>query len=199
MSKKELTQKDLFNGKFNLIKDEPVQGPDGWPYLLVEYSSNGSESLSQLVNWLKDKGVGLVVNPNEEHPDFVFTYGMVWNALSRGNFFSELEENSKDVDEIVEFSENQKISFGPPNEEYLPEFARKILKDFFNQQKIDDPKILMISPDNVNWDLCFSLESLGNPPEDEHQGILEAIAWFLPADYSLVLVSEANLPEFLSL
>ena len=57
----------------------------------------------------------------------------------------------------------------------------------------------MISQDNIHFDLCFSLESLGNPPDNEHEGIAEALSWFLPTHYSIVLISEKSLPEFLPL
>jgi hypothetical protein len=40
---------------------------------------------------------------------------------------------------------------------------------------------------------------LGNPPEREHEGIAEAIAWFLPNHYSVVLISEKGLPTFSAL
>jgi hypothetical protein len=40
---------------------------------------------------------------------------------------------------------------------------------------------------------------LGNPPTKEHQGIAEAISWFLPPHYSIVLISETGLPPFAAL
>jgi hypothetical protein len=37
---------------------------------------------------------------------------------------------------------------------------------------------------------------MGLSPEVEHQGILEALAWFLPPHYSVALVSEKGFPAF---
>jgi hypothetical protein len=54
--------------------------------------------------------------------------------------------------------------------------VRNILKEFFRDQGVFAPKILVMSSDRVNYDLVFSLESLGNPPVKEHQGIAEAIS-----------------------
>ena len=73
---------------------------------------------------------------------------------------------------------------------------RKILRDFFRDQGLLAVKILMMSQDGKNFDLAISLESLGNPPEKEHQGIAEAISWFLPPHYSLLIVSEKGLPSY---
>jgi hypothetical protein len=60
-------------------------------------------------------------------------------------------------------------------------------------------RVLVMGPNQQQFDFCFSMESLGAPPAQEHRGILEAIAWFLPAHYSLMLVSEKDLPKFESL
>ena len=71
---------------------------------------------------------------------------------------------------------------------------RKVIKEFFVQQGVLAPKILAFSLDGKSFDLAFSIESLGNPKESEHEGILEAIAWFLPPHYQVSLVSEVELP-----
>jgi hypothetical protein len=81
----------------------------------------------------------------------------------------------------------------------LPQYVRNILKQFFMDQNVMRPRILVMSTDRKNYDLAFSLESLGNPPVKEHQGVAEAISWFLPPHYSIVLVSEIGLPEFTDL
>ena len=88
---------------------------------------------------------------------------------------------------------------GVPTEQFLPMYVRKVLKDFFRDQGVLEPKMLMILQDEKNYDLCFSLESLRNPPQAEHAGVAEAISWFLPPHYSVVLISEQNLPSFVSL
>jgi len=88
---------------------------------------------------------------------------------------------------------------GPPSPQYLPQYVRNILKEFFRDQGVLMPKILVMSADRKHYDLAISLESLGNPPEKEHQGIAEALSWFLPPHYSIVLVSEKGLPSFVEL
>jgi len=85
---------------------------------------------------------------------------------------------------------------GSPSEGYLPNGVRKILKEFLKQQGIMAPKITLLSEDQINFDLCFSVESFGSPENNEHEGILQAMSWFLPAHYSLAFVSQNGLPEF---
>ena len=196
-----------------LLSKDPQQGPDGWPYLVCETQQNSSsndqvknyenddiESTQKIFQWLAEKGIGLIVNPRREpYPDYVFSYGMIWNFRQTGYFIQPNDENKTEQKATEIIYDNKKISCGPPSVEYLPNHARKILKDFFRDQSVLNPKILMISQDKKSYDLCFSLESLGNPIASEHAGVAEAIAWFLPTHYSIVLISESGLPEFLSL
>lgn len=191
--------------EIGLISNDPQQGPDGWPYLICQtltpsnqsqFDGDRIESSQKVMKWLSTKGIGLVVNPQREpYPDYVFSYGMIWSFIETGFF---MRPDLAQASGKVEYH-NDKIYSGVPTEQYLPLYVRKVLKDFFNDQTVFNPKILMISPDEKNYDLAFSLESLGNPPETEHAGIAEAIAWFLPPHYSVVLVSEQGLPKFTEL
>ncbi len=190
-----------------LLSKDPQQGPDGWPYLICEtLQSNGAnemdeiESTQQIFHWLAGKGIGLVVNPRREpYPDYVFSYGMIWNFRETGYFLQPATDNKSENGSSEVVYDNNKIFTGAPTDQYLPKYVRSILKDFFRDQSVLNPKVLMISQDEKNYDLCFSLESLGNPVAAEHAGVAEAIAWFLPTHYSVVLVSEKGLPEFISL
>ncbi len=190
----------LSESNLNILTEDPQQGPDGWPYLITETqtansgTAGKSDSAQKIIQWLATRGIGLVVNPRKlPYPDYVFSYGMLWSFRETG-FFIKFNEIEKANQLVIE--ENASIKTGPPTKEYLPLYVRSVLKDFFRDQTIFDAKILMISTDGTNYDLCFSLESLGSPPESEHDGILEALAWFLPPHYSLAVISEKGLPDF---
>lgn len=181
-----------------VLREAPELGPDGWPYLILESSQVADESSQKIIQWAAERGIGLVLNPNKEYPDYVFTYGMLWNFRQTGRF---LTAQKPKITPLSKFELNTDKGFysGHPTEEYFPSYARKVVRDFFRDQKINDVKILLVSADNKNFDLVFSLESLGVPPVLEHQGILEAISWFMPPHYSLALMSEKGLPAFQSL
>jgi hypothetical protein len=177
---------NFINSSLNILDTMPQTGPDGWPYLLVETRTKEHESTTQLedsrkvLNWLSDKGIGLVVNPKNETPDYIFTYGMIWNFKERHEFYTDRAvQNLSEIDE-----------------RFLPQYVRKILRTFFLDNGIKEMKILLLITEDKNFDLCFSLESAGSPPENEHMDFLEAVSWFLPAHYSLRLVSEEGLPKF---
>ncbi len=183
----------LPSAQMTLLNEAPQKGPDGWPYLMVKTDPSASESVLKVLDWLSDKGIGLAINPQKNAPDFVLSYGMVWNFKQRKEFLSVVDRSQLGQ---VKFEPGEKIMAGPPSDDFFPQYAREILRSFFNENHIKEPKILVMSKDQKKFDLCFSLESFGNPDAQEHKGILEAISWFLPAHYSLVVVSEKGLPAF---
>lgn len=183
----------LTSGNIKLLTPEPQTGPDNWPYLLAETGEDATEPAQRVIQWLAERGIGLAVNPRKDYPDYVFSYGMLWSFKETGFFFKPMQE--RPVGQI-QFSTENLMHAGDPTEQYLPGYVRKVLRDFFRDQSILRPKILVLSTDKVHYDLAISLESLGNPPQVEHQGIAEAIGWFLPPHYSLLLISEEGLPPF---
>lgn len=186
----------LAAGKVKVLAADPQTGPDGFPYLMVETSPDATEPAVKVIDWLALRGIGLVVNPMKTYPDFVFNYGMLWHFKEKNLFVIPQADVAPGT---VEITEGQGLIAGPPTKEYLPDHVRVILREFFRDQGLLAVKILVMSQDRKHYDLAISLESLGNPPRAEHQGIGEAIAWFLPAHYSLLLVSEQGLPAFTAL
>lgn len=185
----------LLQSEVHIVDSRPQLGPDGFSYLLVQ--SNGEtagEPAVKVIEWLAQKGVGLVVNPEKDYPDYVFHYGMLWHYKERQRFFD--PQAAKVEQGAFSIESGAKVKTGEPSPEYLPAYVREVLREFFKQQKIDNPKLLMVSPDGVNYDMCFSLESLGSPAEADHATLAEAISWFLPSHYSVGIVSEEGLPEF---
>lgn len=180
--------------KVAILHPDPKAGPDGWPYLHVSTSSpEAEEPADRVLDWLSTRGIGLVLNPDKEAPDFVLTYGMIWNYRLRGALMSQAAERKSGEFRLQPGSQ---VLTGTPSESYLPKFARAVIKQFFLDQGVYAPKILLVSEDQKNFDLCFSSESLGQPPTQEHMGIAEAISWFLPAHYSVAIVSEKVIAGF---
>ncbi len=163
---------------------------------MVETGDGADEPVIRIIDWLSNKGIGLVVNPTKEYPDYVFPWGMIWN-FKETNLFR--LSQAPVIQGHVELKNEQGLIAGPPNPKYLPEYVRSILRQFFLDQGLMGVKILVVSQDGKHFDLAFSLESLGNPPKNEHAGILEAMSWFLPAHYSMMLVSEKEIKGFVSL
>lgn len=174
-------------GQIRVLSQDPQMGPEGFPYLLTTtYGDQGQEPFQRVAHWCADAGVGIVLNPTEDGEDYLFTFGMLWNYKYRGEFYSFWSHDDSAINAggmVV-----RKIT-----DVFWPEKPRRIFKEFLAQQNIFTPKAVLFSKDaKSDPELGISLESLGNPPEREHKGILEAFSWFFPRHYSLLLVPEAE-------
>lgn len=188
------------------ISPDPQVGPDGWPYLLIEVSEKGDrETVDRIIQWLAPRGIGLVVNPQKDFPDFVLSYGMIWNYLSTGHFVQPATDGHLPPSGGIPTTQKEhvldpaKSVMGEPTKEALPDHVRKVLREFFRDQGVLKPRILGVSPNGKDFELAFSLESLGNPPSNEHAGVAEAISWFLPPHYPILLMEEAGRTGFVDL
>jgi hypothetical protein len=192
--------RELALAPIRIVNETAVAGPDGWPYLMISTDLKGDdgEALINVARWLSTRGMGFVVNPEKAMPDYVMSYGMVWNFRERGEFLTAVEGGGRAgaSAKTFEIKHGQQLFTGAPSLAYLPEDIRVIVREFLKRQKVVAPKTLMISADQKSWDLAFSIESMGNPPVAEHAGIAEALSWFLPAHYLVALVSEKHVAGF---
>lgn len=173
---------------------EAKPGPDGWPYFRIRTAADGTEPFVRLVHWLAGRGIGLAVNAHKMMPDYVFTYGMLWYFVQSGRFVVPQPQVAPGK---IELTPGPNLLMGAPTEAYLPKSVRGILAEFLKAQGYADPKVLVVSTqDFAQIDLVFSIESLGNLPEAQHRTMAEALSWFMPLHYSLVLASEKDLPPF---
>ena len=182
--------------KVDLVFPDPKPGPDSWPYLFLHTGPNAKEPVKDVLGWLSEKGVGLALNPNKEMPDYIMPYGMIWYYRETGNFLS---DHFKFTGKKLQIEQGKQYFTGEPSKAYIPEYVRKVVREFLRQQGVLNPRVCMLSEDQQYWDLCFSLESLGNPPSHEHAGIAEALGWVFPNHYSIVLISESAIGSFYSL
>ena len=186
--------KHFATSDFYLIDPKPQQDPQkGWPYLGLShaplYLDQKAEDLEKLIKWLCNNGVGAVLNPQKMQPDYIFHYGMIWHFYFFGSFFEKKtpQKNNQEID--ISNSVSKSIQ-----ESILPELVRNTLKEFLIHQNILSPKVCLLEHPNKSWDIVFERGSLDNPenPED----ILEAISWFLPNHYSLMLLHQNQIQNW---
>jgi len=190
---------ELFkDAQLTLEDDTPRTGPDGMPYILASVKTDSKEPIRKLCQWLYEKGIGLVINPQKDEADFVFSYGMIWSFLATSNFIPNTESTERG--KTIEIKEGQKYYFGDLTDQIIPNIPRELLKEFFGQSKITDPKVKLMSVDQKSFDICFSRESLDGLTEDEEKSLMEKLSWFLPRHYSMAIVTTKNMPaEFMPL
>ena len=127
----------LLGTKLRLVASEPQSGPDGWPYLLAQTGAEGTEPTGKLLHWLAPRGIGLVINPEKEYPDFVFNYGMVWHFQQTGLFYATAREVPTGT---LEIAPGAGVLAGPPTDAFLPASVRSVLREFFPGSGFDGGK-----------------------------------------------------------
>ncbi len=188
----------MVDANVTIENDDPKAGPDGMPYMLASIKIDSKEPCQKLCRWLYEKGIGLVVNPQKQDPDFVFSYGMIWSFLATNSFLPKTaasEEEKKDI----EVTPGQQYYFGDLTDDIIPKTPRDLIKEFFKQSKIITPQVKLMSADQQSFDICFSRESLNGLTEKEEANLMEKLYWFMPRHYSLAIVTAKGLPEFLNL
>ena len=110
-------------------------------FLMVETTESSDEPVVKILHWLSTKGIGLVVNPLKEYPDYVFPWGMIWN-FKETNLFR--LNQPPVIQGTVELKNEQGLIAGPPHPKYLPDYVRSILKQFFMDQGLMQVKILVL-------------------------------------------------------
>lgn len=194
----DIWEQDLFRlfsqSSVYVVKDSVQIGPDGWPYLYLstDYTKehSGEDHAAHLIQWAYENAVGLALNPDKERPDYIFHYGMIWNFAHNKVFIKDF---------IDEAPENAPIYISQVSEDIIPQHALNFIKEYIKSAGIDKPRGALISRDKINYDFALSIESLGNPPQKEHEGIARGIGWFLPNHIPVVLVFEEKLQKLFDL
>ena len=183
--------------KVQVAEEQAKAGPDGWPYLLVRSGPQGDQPFLQVLEWAATRGIGLALNTHKMLPDYVFTYGMLWNYAMNRQFVTK-GPTPKAGSVII--ADNEEMIVGAPTEQYLPMFVRKVMREFLAAQGMQAPQVTVLSTvDYKVVDLLFSSESLNDLKPKDFRSMGEALSWFLPLHYNIIIGSEQNLTGFVDL
>lgn len=175
-----------------------IAGPDGFPYFQLFVPEQGEKFQAFVIDkmisdFLVERGYGIIINPSAGQPEWVLTYGDILNYFLNGSFFT-LDSNfstSTQPEEVV--TEGEEILIGQPSETILPLPTRKLLKDFFELNGIENPKVLLMMRKNgeeVSQDLAFNITPEGFESEMHYRNMMQTVTWYLPRHYSVVGLSD---------
>ena len=172
-----------------------IQGPDGFPYAVLRTperdESFSGYSVSTVLDQVTESGVGLVINPREGAPDWVFSYGDLLELRLLGELRSH-EPGSGHTEAPVIGGE--RVMVGEPGETYLPMYARRVLAGYLKKSGIAEPAaLLMYRPSEGGNTLVFPFT-----PEQFGSGaglrrMLASISWFLPRNYLVMAMAPEGL------
>ncbi len=185
---------DVQSASFACADPQVSQGPDGFPYFVLNTPEPGKAFQSFCIRNMKDdflleKGFGVAINPNKYSAEWVFSHGDIVNLHLNGEFYS--RKNHPDLPGVEIIQKAEKVLVAQPSESFLPKATRKALKSFLQYYGIQNPKLLMICravDRKVIQELAFNifLEDFSSP---EHlQERQEQISWFLPKHYTILSI-----------
>ena len=186
---------------FKTTEQQVITGPDGFPYFQLELPEPGIQFqcfvLDNMVyDFLLTSGIGVVINSSKAQPDWVFTYGDIFNYAIKKDFYNQdnTHFNKAGEEQITPTDMNNNVMVGQPSEFILPNPARAVLKGFLQYKKIEEPKVLlmtMTTPDKKEaQDLVFNFTPKDFASEEEFQATVQQMQWFLPRHYSLAFFNE---------
>lgn len=175
-----------------------IAGPDGFPYFQLFLPEPGEKFQvfvieNMISEFLVERGYGIVINPGAGQPDWVLTYGDILNYHLNGSFFTENSMFSTNkADEVIR---DEKVTVGQPSAAILPAETRKLLRDFFMLNGIEDPKILLLTRqvgEELTMDLAFNITPESFETEMHYRNMMQTVTWYLPRDYSIIGLSDTN-------
>ncbi|QES87691.1 hypothetical protein [Rhizosphaericola mali] len=190
---------NLPKASFKSGEPQVITGPDGFPYFQLSFPEPCVEFQCFVVDnmvydFLLSNGMGFVINPQKEQPDWVFSYGDVFNYALKKDFYN--TDNtffSKETPQDEKIAEDVQVMVGSPSEFILPVPVRAVIKNFLQFKGIKEPKVLLMSKekDGVQvQDLVFNFTPKNFEKEEEFRATAQQLMWFLPRHYSVIFYDE---------
>lgn len=180
---------------------EVVMASDGFPYIQLQNVNTDENFQAFVINkqlpTILMQGFGVVINPQNERPDWVFSYGDIVNYELNDTFYTEDSIFSNNKEQIV-INQDEQILIGTPSDNILPKYLRNQLRGFLKHMGIETPKAMLIARNyqdekEVKQDLVFNFTPPQLGDEKVFAQISHTLGWLLPKHYSVLFVEEASI------
>ncbi len=164
-------------------------GPDGFPYFILRTPEANKPFESFCIQNMKDdflidKGLGVVINPNEASVDWVFSYGDIVNLHINKELLTKTDNIQ--IENEMTIQKEEKVLVAQPSESFLPKKARQHLKSFLQSIGIKRPQLMMVCrtiDGHVIQELAFNIFREDFQSTEQLNFRLKQISWFLPSHY----------------
>ena len=177
-----------------------MQGPDGFPYFVLQLPPAGQPftpfCVSHILEHCTDHGYGIVVQPGEGAPQWVFTYGDLFSLRAYQSFDGDPVDRQAPAGPPVDvLPKDTQVMVGAPSEAMLPPWARHAVAGFLTRvARVGDPRVLvMVEPSRApGRHLVFNVHPEDFPTDQAFKAILHAIGWFMPPRRSVIALSRTS-------
>lgn len=184
--------------KYNFTKIYPeiIEDEAGMKYLnLCLKDKESSNSLDSFIDSCLENDVGIAVNGSKEKFDWIFSYGELLDYSINKMFYSETISEPYTGKVIDRYVNNREARIGQPSEKYLPENARKNIRNFLKTFYLENIQIALIWwLDNNKLTLAFNIvpEQFENSDNQNLKSLLTFISWYLPNHYNIIFIRETE-------
>ncbi|MDR1888710.1 MAG: hypothetical protein LBQ81_04940 [Zoogloeaceae bacterium] len=178
-----------------------IEGPDSFPYVRLTLPESNKPFTCYVIEhmipqFILQKGLGIVINPDKERPDWVFSHGDLVNYHVYGAFDARDARFDAGIPEVLTLKEENRIQTGEPSLQLLPLETRQVLRHFFERAGIPAKVLLMSRASDektgekggLSLVFPFTPNSFNNQEEYEH--CVQSIGWYLPHHYSVIGMAE---------
>lgn len=194
---------NVVTASFRCGDPQIITGPDGMPYFQLFIPEPNKAFQCFVINHMKDdflldNGFGVVINPNGQQADWVFSHGDIVNLSLNNTFYTSDDDRFSKTSGNETIKEEEEVMTGQPAENLLPKRTRKIIADYLNANGVAQPKIMLMMRKNphdgsTTQDIVFNLTPKQFPNEDTYRAIMHTLRWYLPRHYSYVGMEEQNM------
>lgn len=192
---------NIAEANLKLGQPEVVMASDGYPYVQLQSVHSDENFKAFVINkqlpTLLMQGFGVVINSQNEQPDWAFSYGDIVNYELNDTFYTENSVFSHNKENVA-IGSDEKVLIGHPSDAILPKYLKNQLRDFLKHAGIPTPKVMLIARNhedeaNIKQDLVFNFTPAQLNGEENFQLIGAALAWFLPKHYSFLFIDESSI------
>ncbi|WDF70134.1 hypothetical protein PQ465_07085 [Sphingobacterium oryzagri] len=191
---------NIAGANLKLGDPEVIMSNDEFPYFQLVTVAPGESFkafvIEHQVDAIMEQGFGIVINPQFEQPDWVFSYGDLVNLKLNGEFYTSnsVFSNNKAQQSI---GQHEEILVGQPSEAIFPTALRNNVREFLQYAGIKIPKIMLIARNytdeaKASQDLVFNMIPAQFASEKDFNNILNTLQWFMPKHYSFFGVDEMS-------
>lgn len=187
---------NIEDASFACSDPQVMSGPDGFPYFVLNTPEPNKEFQCFVVkhmvpDFILENGIGIVVNPSKGQPDWVFTYGELVNYHLRKEFYSESKNWYIQTENQV--NGDEQLLVAQPSEYIIPLQTRNIMKQYLKQYTNAEVKILLTNRaegEEFLQQLVFNLTPSDFQTEENFNGVMQNLGWFLPRHYTYASTTE---------
>jgi hypothetical protein len=180
--------------------DQVLQGPDGFPYFVLNLppAEQAFETfcLSHILGTCLTEGLGIVIQPDPQPPEWVFPYGLLWSFKEFGMFEvaePDAGDEAETPDGDASSSATQSILVSQPSEAFFPPYARKVIRQFLEKKTgSSDLKVLLLTDPGKTpaKSLVFSVFAEDFDNQEQFGSVMYRLTWFLPPHYGLISIGK---------